>query len=176
MKFSIITPTYNNIDTIERAIKSIINQTYQNYEMIIVDDGSNDRTEEIVKKYLTSKIKYIKLNKNSGVNKARNIGLNNISKDCDFVTFLDSDDTFLEGALDTMRRNILKHQNHKVYGFAVKDHNGNNYSFLDNSEKSITYQELLCNIIVKGEWVYCMGTDLIFNKIFEYEEKVKNGA
>ncbi len=75
MKFSIITPTYNRAHTIERAINSILNQNYQNYEMIIIDDGSTDNTFEILKKYLDDpRIRYIGPNKNGGVNVAEILG------------------------------------------------------------------------------------------------------
>ena len=90
MKFSIITPTYNRANLIERAIKSILNQSYQNFEMIIVDDGSTDNTDEIVSKYLyDTRIRYVKATQNGGVNKARNIGIRNIAQDSDWITFLD---------------------------------------------------------------------------------------
>ncbi len=76
---TVIMPTYNRADIIERAIDSVLNQTFTNYELIIIDDGSKDRTEELITtKYATQlnsgKIKYIK-QKNSGVSSARNKGL-----------------------------------------------------------------------------------------------------
>lgn len=87
---SVIMPTYNRGYIIENAINSIINQTYKNFELIIVDDFSTDNTDEIVNSYKDSRIKYIKLEKNSGANFARNIGLKNAHGR--YITFQDSDD------------------------------------------------------------------------------------
>ena len=72
--FSIIMATYNRGHCISRAIDSVLAQSFKEWELIIVDDGSSDNTEEIVKKYNDKRIKYIKLSKNSGVNVARNRG------------------------------------------------------------------------------------------------------
>ncbi len=176
MKFSIITPTYNSEKTIKRALESVINQTYENYEMIIIDDGSTDETENIVKQYLSEKIKYIKLDTNMGVNKARNFGLNNISKYSDFVTFLDSDDTFFKDALETMLINISKYPDYKIYSFSVVDEKGNSCSFLQSDILEVGYSDMISSESVKGEWVHCVSSNLVRNKEFYYEEKVKNGS
>lgn len=56
-QISIIVPTYNRADFLPKAIQSILNQTYQDWEAIIVDDGSTDKTEEIVKGYKKSRIR-----------------------------------------------------------------------------------------------------------------------
>ncbi len=88
--FSIIIPTFNDEQKIERAIKSVINQTYSNWKLIIVDDGSTDNTEEKVQPYLSNpKIKYFK-QPNSGVSVARNTGFQHATGE--FIVFLDSDD------------------------------------------------------------------------------------
>jgi len=87
---SIIIPTYNRANFLPRAIESVINQTYSEWELIIVDDGSTDNTKEVVKKYLTDRrIKYIKT-KNKGAANARNVGALIATKE--WITFLDSDD------------------------------------------------------------------------------------
>ena len=72
-KVSVIIPTYNNEDTIAEAIESVLNQTYKNLEIIIIDDGSTDSTGVLVKKYL-DKIIYIK-QKNQERSCARNTGI-----------------------------------------------------------------------------------------------------
>lgn len=88
--FSVIVPAYNNKQKIERAIKSVLNQTISNWELIIVDDGSTDATHEVVHSYLKdSRIKYVK-QENQGVTVARNTGVQNAVGE--FFTFLDSDD------------------------------------------------------------------------------------
>ena len=71
---SIITPTYNCGNFIAETIESVLKQSYQNWEMIIVDDCSTDDTEEIVTKYVLhdNRIKYYKLERNSGAAIARN--------------------------------------------------------------------------------------------------------
>lgn len=91
---SIIMPCYNACKFITKAINSIINQTYTNWELIIVNDGSIDETDSVVKSYIDSyykKIKYISQS-NYGVSIARNVGLN--SAKGDFVMFLDADDSY----------------------------------------------------------------------------------
>ena len=87
---SVIMPTYNRGYIISMAIDSILNQTYKNFELIIVDDFSNDDTAQIISKYKDKRIKYIKLDKKSGANLARNIGIENARGR--FITFQDSDD------------------------------------------------------------------------------------
>lgn len=87
---SIIMPTYNREKTIKRALDSLLSQTYSNIEMIIIDDGSSDNTNEIINSYTDKRINYIKLTKNMGANYARNYGIS-VAKG-KYITFQDSDD------------------------------------------------------------------------------------
>lgn len=100
MKVSIITPTYNCARFIGETIESVINQTYQDWEMIIVDDCSSDNTEEIVKKYSKddNRIKYVKLEQNSGAAMARNKAMELATGK--YMAFLDSDDIWTKDKLD----------------------------------------------------------------------------
>ncbi len=98
---SVIIPTYNRKDTIIRAIESVLNQKYKDTEVIIIDDGSVDNTEDIIKSlynYLLKKdkIRYIRI-KHSGVSKARNTGIKNARGE--WIAFLDSDDEWLPDKL-----------------------------------------------------------------------------
>lgn len=95
---SIIMPTYNRAYIIERAIKSVLDQTYNNWELIIVDDASEDNTTQIIQKYLCSQIRYHLNVENIGANESRNIGAK-IAKG-DFLTFLDSDNYWPQNRLE----------------------------------------------------------------------------
>ncbi len=87
---SIIIPTHNRAHLISRAIQSVIEQTYTNWELIIVDDGSTDNTENVLQPFLKDdRIKYVK-KENSGAAHSRNVGVEKASGD--WITFLDSDD------------------------------------------------------------------------------------
>lgn len=89
---SVITPTFNSANFIEETIKSVLSQTYPNWEMIIVDDCSGDDTEEVVSQYVRedTRIKYIRLEKNSGAAVARNKAMG--EAEGEYMAFLDSDD------------------------------------------------------------------------------------
>ena len=108
---SIIIPAYNVENYIFRGIESCINQTYKDIEIIIIDDGSSDNTQNIIKEYAQkdSRIKYL-FQENKGVSAARNTGLD-ISKG-DYVIFLDSDD-WLE--LNTVEYLLNKKKEYKDY-------------------------------------------------------------
>ena len=99
-KVSIILPTYNRAYIIEKAIQSVLNQTYQDFELIIVDDGSTDNTEEIIKKLQEKdkRIRYIKLETNKGAAAARNEGIKIAHGK--YITFQDSDDEWLPEKLE----------------------------------------------------------------------------
>ena len=91
---SIIMPSYNTANYISESINSVMNQTYKNWELIIVDDCSTDNTDEIVKKFLKDKrIRYFKNNKNSGAAISRNKALREAKGR--WIAFLDSDDLWV---------------------------------------------------------------------------------
>ena len=91
-KVSVIVPTYNRADRLERALNSIVSQTYQDFELIVVDDGSTDKTSKLMKSF--PKAQYLYIKKNSGVSKARNVGL--AFAKGELICFLDSDDLWKE--------------------------------------------------------------------------------
>lgn len=97
---SVIIPTYNRVHLLRRAIQSVLNQTYQDFEIIIIDDGSIDNTEEVVKKFQEQdkRVRYIKHEENKGGSAARNTGIKNAKGK--YIAFLDSDDEWLPTKLE----------------------------------------------------------------------------
>ena len=103
---SIITPSFNSAKFIAETIQSVQHQTHQNWEMIIVDDGSFDETEHIVRSIIEKdkRIQFYKLTQNSGPAVARNTGIEKASGK--YMTFIDADDiwfpTFIENSITTI--------------------------------------------------------------------------
>lgn len=97
-KVSVIIPTYNRANTIKRAIDSVLGQTYEIFELIVVDDGSTDDTYQIVGGYEDSRVRYFRIEERHGANHARNIGIQNATGN--YIAFQDSDDFWLQGKLE----------------------------------------------------------------------------
>ncbi len=95
---SVIIPTYNRADTIKRSIESVLSQSYQDFEIIIIDDGSTDDTYRVVKEIRDTRICYIKGDKRMGANAARNIGVQRAKGE--FIAFQDSDDIWRKDKLE----------------------------------------------------------------------------
>jgi glycosyltransferase involved in cell wall biosynthesis len=90
---SIIIPTYNRSRLLARAVKSVLNQTYQDFELIIVDDGSTDGTKEVVAGFNDVRIRYVRHEENRGEAAARNTGIK--AAKCNYIAYQDSDDEWL---------------------------------------------------------------------------------
>lgn len=95
---SVIIPSYNREKTIARAVNSILNQTYKDIEVIVVDDCSSDKTIEILTSIKDKRFSYYKLDKNSGACVARNLGIEKAKGD--YIAFQDSDDEWLPDKLE----------------------------------------------------------------------------
>jgi glycosyltransferase involved in cell wall biosynthesis len=104
-KVSVIIPTYNRGSFIGSTIESILNQTYKDFEVIVIDDGSTDDTEERVKVF-GKKVRYI-YQENSGPSAARNNAIRNAKGK--YIAFCDSDDRFLPKKLEKQMKFIRKH-------------------------------------------------------------------
>lgn len=101
---SIIIPTYNHAKFIRKALNSVINQTYHNWEAIIIDNNSTDETYKIFDKITDSRIRYLKINNNGIIAKSRNVGIKEANGE--WIAFLDSDDFWSEEKLEVCIRNI----------------------------------------------------------------------
>ena len=107
MNIDVIIPTFNRAATLTRAIDSVLEQSYQNFSLIIVDDGSTDETQNLLQQYKTnSHIKYLS-KKNAGVSSARNFGVQHSTSA--WICFLDSDDQWLPQKLEKQIEYITKH-------------------------------------------------------------------
>jgi len=108
--FSIIIAIYNGAKTIGRCIESIISQSFESFEIIVVDDGSSDDTYEICKSYeqSDSRIRLLKNIKNGGVSKARNIGVQESKGK--WVLFVDADDTLPKNALQFFAKHAVEYK------------------------------------------------------------------
>lgn len=114
---SVVIPLFNKGPYIARALNSVLAQTFQDFEVIIVDDGSSDDGAEIVKEFTDSRIRLIQ-QENRGVSAARNRGIE-VSR-AELVAFLDADDEWLPDFLETIMRLRVKYPYAGIYGTAYK--------------------------------------------------------
>lgn len=131
---SIIIPTYNRAKVIIRAIDSVIKQTYQNWELIVVDDGSSDNTKEVIQPWLADKRIHYFFKDKSGASSARNLGIDKCLGE--YIAFLDSDDEFEKNKLRDQLDGMKLFNNYfsicgslEIYKKRIKKHNKFNKPF-----------------------------------------------
>lgn len=156
---SVIVPAYNAEDYIEECLQSLNIQTYKDFEVIVIDDGSNDKTKDVIKKYalMDNRIRPY-YNENHGVSYSRNFGLRRCNGE--YITFVDSDDVVSETFLETLYNNLVKYDADMSAINVAKQHNfsenlfTNGEDFLFEGEDILrqlfgVYEGFLCNKLFK---------------------------
>jgi glycosyltransferase involved in cell wall biosynthesis len=110
--FTVIIPTYNRKKFLKIAIASVLEQTFADYELLIIDDGSSDGTETMLKDFKDQRLKYF-YQKQKGVSSARNKGIKQAQGK--FIAFLDSDDRFCRQKLEINSAYIKDHPEYKIF-------------------------------------------------------------
>ncbi|MFC1712618.1 glycosyltransferase family 2 protein [Candidatus Poribacteria bacterium] len=176
-RFSIIMPAYNDGEFIGEAIESVLNQTYQSFELIVVDDGSTDNTPEVLSEFAEHpRVKTIR-QKNGGTAAARNTGLCLASGE--YIGFLDSDDFYTPDRLAVIDNYLTENRNVQC---AATDHtiwNGERFSepgAADGADELIKYGLNLmtpvhfCALIIRADIFQALG---FFDPGFYYIEDVE---
>lgn len=170
-KVSIIVPIYNAEKTIKRCIDSILNQSYKNFELLLINDGSKDQSLEIIKEYKDKRIVVID-KKNEGVAKTRNLGIKKATGD--YIMFIDNDDYIDSDYVDTYVNEIINSKSDLVIG---------GYRRVNNKKKILFYKSPdnypWTKYIIMAPWAkifrkkvitlnhiefldYCIGEDVYF--------------
>ncbi len=167
MKYSTIMPVYNAGNKLEKSIESIIYQTYSNWELIIIDDGSTDNSLEICKKYSKNdkRIKVIHQT-NHGPGYARNVGIKKATGD--YITFLDADDYYSNDFYETISKS---NSDMIFYGIIKENNEGKIHDYINifkykkyNKEELIKLQ--LMGILSWGAWRKAIKTSIAKKSLF----------
>ena len=198
--FSVIVPMYNCQETIDKCIHSVQTQTVENWELLLIDDGSKDNTFSICKRYATSDERIVVLHKeNGGPSSARNYGIDNAKGK--YLLFLDSDDSYDGDYLFKLLEIINKESIDTVFcGYKALYENGEvaetiipeyeNNIFIGNENKEFIsrfigysiedfYAKLNGNYDKKREfsavWRFCYSTEIVRKNNVNFDESVKFG-
>jgi glycosyltransferase involved in cell wall biosynthesis len=149
--FSIVLTAYNQEDYIRRALSSVLNQSFQNFELIVVDDGSTDSTPQVLREYAEQncQVTVVTHAKNESQHKARISGV--ARTHAPYVVFLDGDDYFREGAFDTLYQKIKENPDYDFYEFGyIEQPRGRvrfyNDSFIDRFSAFFTERKTMATV------------------------------
>jgi glycosyltransferase involved in cell wall biosynthesis len=178
-RFSVIMPLYNKAPYVGRAVESVLNQTFEDWELIVVDDGSTDGGDAIVEKIKECRIQLFRQS-NTGVSTARNNGVKHAKSE--FLCFLDADDWWNPDFLDSMSELIIKYPEGGIYGTGysiVK--NGKSRPAPIGIEKSfedgeINYCKVYANTLCMPLWTgaVCMPRS-VYNEMNGFKPNLRLG-
>ena len=179
---SVIIPTYKRAHILPRAVRSVLNQTYSNLELIIVDDGSKDNTAEIVSSIKDERVRLISFSENKGAAAARNEGIKVAAGD--FIAFLDSDDEWMPDKLRLSLNAFRENQGSNIglvytNGWAIKGDIKAPY-FKDSRPSGIVYSKMQrernifpTSVSSPGPPFYVLHKK-VFSDIGSFDENMRN--
>jgi glycosyltransferase involved in cell wall biosynthesis len=175
--FSIIIPVYNKEKFVAKTIESILSQTFTDYEIIIVNDGSTDQSEAKISVFKDNRIQYYS-KKNEGVALARNFGIEKAT--ADYICFLDADDYWHPTFLETMQRYSSELPEQKVFAAAIEIETKNKtiparYSIPSTSDFEIVNffdaSQKECALWTSSVCIH----KSVFEKVGDFDTKIKHG-
>ena len=181
-KISIILPVYNAQSTISRTIESVLRQTYENYELIIINDGSTDNSGNICKEYVkkSKEIHYIEID-NNGVSNARNLGIENSTGD--YIMFIDSDDEYYDNTLETIKQYIEDSNDLVVFGYNRIHVNKNKTKVMntditylkDGKQKNIFIEKMQNAYLFNQIWNKVYKAQIIKDNKIDFDININSG-
>lgn len=174
-KISVIVPVYNTEKYLEKCIDSLVNQTMKDIEIIVVNDGSNDNSEDIIKKYeqkYSKMVKYLK-KENGGLSSARNYGIKYATGK--YIAFVDSDD-YLDIELFSKLQKYIEKDIDLIKYKTIKTYENQSQEKFEGpifEEKSgeDSFNELYCkDILLDPAWLYLYKRDFWIENIFKFTE------
>jgi len=161
--FSVVIPTFNHAQYLSRALKSVVNQSYSNWEIIVIDNNSTDNTLEIIKEFDNKNIKYISINNKGIIAKSRNAGIK-IARG-DWIAFLDSDDYWFLKKLEICINSIRQNPSADIFitnELQIDEGSGARKSLIYGPPSSNFYKKLLAHgnclspsaVVVKKDFLF----------------------
>ena len=183
---SVIVPVYNSELTLNRCIDSLLGQTYRNFELLLINDGSNDRSGEICDEYARkdSRVKVFH-KENGGVSSARNVGLDNARGE--WVTFVDSDDwvedTYLDNysindnnSIDLICQGYITTKPVFLYGYHSPKENGTyEYAVKCNDRIQTVIPQMFKGRVIHFLWIMAFKRIIINQNNLRFDERLDNG-
>lgn len=170
MKFSVIVPIFNVEKYLEKCLDSVVNQTYKNYECILVVDKSSDKSEEIANKYV-KKYNWQKVyEENTGLAKARNLGVD--KSNGDYIIFLDGDDYFEKDLLEKLNNQIknedlIRYQARDIINNTFVDYPEKNYDTMPGND---AFEKIINFHYVENAWLYAYNSKFYKKNHFKFME------
>lgn len=159
--FSIVISVYNKASFIEQTLKSVVNQTFTDFEIIIVDDGSTDNSLEVIKGFKDDRISVF-ATENQGVSAARNFGV--LKANAAYIALLDGDDTWKIDYLECIQKAILKFPDKKIFTVHVAQNYGHKIVPLDYSFKQDTLYSIHNFFEASQKYSILTSSSIVFNK------------
>ena len=175
--FSVIIPLYNKENFIENTIQSVLSQTFADFEVLVINDGSTDKSEEKVLQFKDSRIQYYS-KENEGVSIARNFGIEKAQ--FDYITFLDADDYWYPDFLKVMHEYCTQFIKQKVFTAAIEIETSKKIFPAQYSiKKTADFEFVNYFKASKKETVICTSCAVFNKKVFEkigvFDPKIKSG-
>ena len=168
---SVVIPLYNKESSIAQSLKSVLSQEYDNFEVVIVDDGSTDGSVGVVEAINDPCVRLIK-QENGGPSKARNTGVKNAKGE--WILFLDADDEMLPGAIEYFAQKIKEHTEVDMFLGEVIVNNGKSEYLVRKYKEGFIFNPFKAHVL--GRLYQCSGTTVYRKSIVEkypFDERVR---